>query len=231
MQNQRGKEITMFDIPTVIMNSIPKGTWLSLEESFKASASKAHTLIRDNAMLTGRRANQCSGFLRYHLSEEQFETLCPQYGGVKLLGGALPNLDTCVYQPYQVFDNVVLGFATHMKTGELPKKNQSRQNACQLNLGLEPMLPAPRLRVVPKNIFALMLISRDSRDPSKLAGIEIVVIDATLDHFIFNETLPKFLERYSVAEKQDAEEMLAVPKKTETPLVKLKQEFKRTSED
>jgi len=219
--------VSAFDIPSIITQAVPKGAFIALMDAFEANAGTAYKLIKDHTYLTGRRANICAGMTRYHINEQEFTMLCPQYGGLELLGGALPNLDVAVYQPYHMFDNVLLGIATQFKSGELPKKNMSRARACQLNLGLEPMLPAPRLRVVPKNVFALLLLSRDSRDPAKLAGIEIAVIDASLDHFIFREPLGKFLERYSKAVKPSVDGSRVKLKGQKDTLAKIKPKFKK----
>lgn len=187
-------------IGTEVARSMPKGFLVGVLAQIKRAHVIAPAVIQANTPLRPYRAALMAGHLRYNLIEETFERHGENMGGENLFRRALPGYpDSVVFMPLQMFGKVVVGFATHSGRGALPTRNLTRSRAVQLNLSFDPRFDLGDVDPALDYLFVCMLVARDPADATKVASIELGVIDPKFERFLFRESLDEFLLRYEPA--------------------------------
>ena len=207
------------DVIDRLVEVLPRDLFLDLIDMVVARALNAHNIIQSTD-LKGRRARGGEGLLRFHLIEQGFETVCPQYGGIPLEGNVIEGTDLRFFQPFMRFggdrvSGAVLGLASIPERKELPAKNQSRLAGVTLNYKISPRLPLDDSDPRTGDVFVLFLTARDPSRSGHIDEIAIGIIDSDYKSYLFYETVEKFMERYAKPAKTATEN-------EENKLVKLK---------
>ncbi|MBZ9698983.1 MULTISPECIES: hypothetical protein [unclassified Mesorhizobium] len=203
-----------------LVSALPKDLLLSLEDSLRAEALKAHEIIRDHSGLKDkRRARGGEGQLRFRMMEERFEEVCQSYGGQLLEGGVIPATDLKVFQPFVRFEvqgqGIIFGLAAMPEPKAIPSKNKSRIAGVSLNYYLTPRLGLDAAGPKIGDIFVLLLVSRHRERVGQIEEIAIGIIDSKYENLLFYEPLDKFLTDYT-------ERPRPAPPLSSSPQVKLK---------
>lgn len=203
---------------TEVARSIPKGFLVGVLAQIKRAHVIAPSVIKENTSLRPFRAARMAGHLRYNLIEETFERHGENMGGENLFRRALPGYpDSVVFMPLQMFGKVIVGFATHSARGALPTRNLTRARAVQLNLSFDARFDMGDVNAAEEHVFVCMLVARDPVDATRVASIELGVIDPKFERFLFRQSLDEFLLRYepaaSPAEKPSLVKQRRTPRK------------------
>ncbi|MEY9101509.1 hypothetical protein ABIA24_004482 [Sinorhizobium fredii] len=178
-----------------------KNLLIDLEDRLRASALKAHAMVRDHAGLDPKRSRELEGQARFRMMEKAFQETCETHGGVLLTDGIIPLTDLRVFQPFMRLEHhgqgIILGLAAMSEPAALPVKNISRKAGVTLNYNLSPRLDldgtGPRIG----DIFVLFLVARDRERAGKISEFAVGVIDAGYEQYLFYEPLDKYLEGYA----------------------------------
>lgn len=196
-----------------IRAKVPRQFWADAKAAFVLRTKAANSVIKDNTDLSARRAAKAEGMLRFQSLEQGFETLGSLHAAENLLQKALPGIDSPVYQPFQRFDDVIVGFAMHTEGGKLPPRNKSRGAGAQLNFDFTEHLELETHKATDV-LFVVLMAARDKAIAGGIESIELGVIDPSYDHFLYCEKIDVFLAGYEAAPKPPAPDT--------TPLVKLR---------
>lgn len=191
----------MIDIRRAILNALPKGLILDLEDRLRAEALKAHEVVRREFRLNTKRSREAEGQIRFRLQEQGYEEVVTRHGGHLLNDGIMLGTDLKVFQPFARFAGpqvgVILGFAAMPEPRKIPPKNMSRAAGVTLNVRLQPSIFDDKHSPQPTDIFVLFLTARDRERAGMIEEIAIGVIGSDYKDFIFYESLEKFLGGYA----------------------------------
>lgn len=190
----------MLDIRRTILDALPKGLLLDLEDRLRAEAIKAHEVVRREFPLNAKRSREAEGQIRFRLQEQGYEEIVQLHDGHLLVDGVMLGTDLKVFQPFARFSGsevgVILGFASMPEKRKLPPRNMSRAAGVTLNVLLQPSLLVDEKSPKPTDIFALFLTARDRERAGMIEEIAIGVIGSDYEDFIFYESLEAFLRGY-----------------------------------
>lgn len=201
------------ELAALIRAKVPKQFWADAVGNFVLRTKSANTIIKDHTDLSPRRAAKAEGTLRFQSLEQGFEALGGLHAAENLLQKALPGIDSPVYQPFQRFHDVIVGFAMHSESGKLPTHNKSRGAASQLNFDFTAHLELPSHKPI-NVLFVVLMVARDKSVAGGIESIELGVIDPSYDHFLYCEKIEAFLAGYAGAPRPSAPDS--------APLVKLR---------
>lgn len=210
---ESGVALKAIELAALIRTKVPQQFWTDAVASFVMRTKNANQVVRDHTDLSPRRAAKAEGMLRFQSLEQGFEALGGLHAAENLLQKALPGIDSPVYQPFQQFDDVIVGFAMHAESGKLPTRNKSRSAAAQLNFDFTAHLDVTGHEQV-NVLFVVMMVARDRSIAGGIDSIEIGVIDPSYDHFLYCEKIDVFLAGYDKGPKPSVPDT--------APLVKLR---------
>lgn len=193
--------ISMIDIRKAIIQAVPRGLFLDLEDRLRAEALKAHEIVQEKLSgLAAKRSREIEGNIRFRTQEQGFEEVVRSHGGQLLIDGILTGTDLKIFQPFVRFQGsdvgVILGFATIPEKRKLPSKNKSRSAGVTLNGWLQPTLFPDAGGPSPTDIFILFLTARDRCRAGRIEEIAIGVVGADFKDFIFYDSLDNLLNGY-----------------------------------
>jgi hypothetical protein len=195
---------------------VPRQFWADAVAAFVLRTKAANAIIKDNTDLAPRRASKAEGMLRFQSLEQGFETLGGLHAAENLLQKALPGIERPVYQPFQQFDDVIVGFAMHGESGKLPPRNKSRAAAAQLNFDFTEHLDLDA-HTATDVLFVVLMVTRDKAVAGGIESIEIGVIDPSYDHFLYCERIEAFVAGYEAAPKPPAPATTSLVKLRKSP--------------
>jgi hypothetical protein len=179
--------------------TLPKDLLIDLEDRIRAEAVKAHEMIRDHAGLDQKRSREAEGQARFRMWEHGVEEVGLLHGGKLLAGGAIPNTDAKVFQPFLRFETdgqgLILGLAAMPEPKTLPIKNKSRTAGIGLNYNLSPRLDLDDAgdSATIGDIFAILLVARDRDRAGQIEEIAIGVVDSNYETFLSYDSLDGFI--------------------------------------
>jgi hypothetical protein len=187
--------------------TLGKNLLIDLEDRVRAEAVKAFEMIRDHSGLDRKRAREAEGQARFRMWEQGFEEVCLSHGGRLLDGGAIPNTELKVFQPFVRFEQneagIILGLAAMPEPKSIPTKNKSRNAGVSLNYDLSPRLDLEGKGPKVGDVFALMLVSRHRERAGQIEEIAVGVIDSSYESYLFYEPLDTFLSGHGDAPSVD----------------------------
>lgn len=221
----RPEVIVTKETSALIKQHTPLAFWQEIVGQVEALFPAAHKLAKGTGLIA-RRARHVEGQYRFAAIEQAFETIGERHGAANLYKMSVPGSDEIVFQPYQRFGPVVVGFAMQAEPGALPSANRSRMSAVQLNLPLEPTLPFS-IEPPEKTVFVALCASRKRDEPGCVRGIELLVIDSRYDQFLFRQSVTDFMAGYTthtvIGSAPPSAGVDAAPSvETPKPLVRLK---------
>lgn len=188
------------EIRRTVIDTVPKGVWIDLEDRHRAEAFKAHAVVKENIPLNPKRSREVEGQIRFRLQEQGFEEVVRFHGGHLVEDGIMPGTDLRVYQPFVRFQGrkvgIILGFAAMPEPRKMPAKNMSRAAGVSLNLHLQPSMFDDPTSVRADDIFVLFLTARDRAKAGLIEEIAVGVIGANYKEYLFYESLEDFLSGY-----------------------------------
>ncbi len=186
--------MTEDEYAAMIRANVPRRFWDETLGQVEFLFQAAHRLAAGTGLIA-RRASHVEGQYRFVAIEQAFETVGARNGGINLYRSPAPGTDQVLWQPYQQFGKIVVGFAMQPEPGALPPRNRSRLGAVQLNLPFEPRLPFPEEPEADR-MFVALCASRDREHAGSVRGIELLVIDSRYDQILFRQPLARFLAGY-----------------------------------
>lgn len=193
----------MVDPRRAILEALPKGLLLDLEDRLRAEALKAHEVVQRELPLNAKRSREAEGQIRFRLQEQGYEEVVQLHGGTLIIDGVMIGTDLKVFQPFARFAGpevgIVLGFAAMPEPRKLPVKNMSRAAGVTLNLTLQPGLFIDETTPRPTDIFALFLTARDRERAGLIEEIAVGVISADYKDYVFYQSLEAFISGYEAS--------------------------------
>jgi len=184
-------------VASKIRKCIPRDFLIDLLDDHDTAFRQASLATADLG-LEKRRRIRAAGWTRFELLEQGMSNLCDLYGGFALPDGVLPGTELRLFNDCYVFGDVLLGRASMVEAGSLPKKNLTRSRASTLNRFRQTTFLEPEASTGAKapTVFVLILSSRDFSDLSKPGEIAVAVIEDGYNQFSMYQRLEDFIASY-----------------------------------